>query len=75
MLRFRRVHETGTDALVTQHSDGWRVQINLREPSHNPTTISGFLSPTAERAKELADREVLKHSHVCNGSCTDWMIF
>ena len=72
MLRFRRVHESGTDTVVIQQSNGWQIQINLREPNSNPGTITGYLVPTFERAKAIADKEVLEHGHVCNGSCQDW---
>ena len=73
VLKFRRVHETGTDALVTQHSDGWRIHINLREPNHNPGTIIGYLSPT-DCAQEFADNEIAEYGHVCNGACQEWMM-
>lgn len=72
MLQFRRVHDSGTDTLVTQDEKGWRIQLNLREPNHNPMTITGYLVPTIERAKTIADMEVSKAGHVCNGSCQNW---
>jgi hypothetical protein len=72
VLRFRRVHESGTDTVVIQQPNGWQVQINLREPNRNPGTITGYLVQTFDRAKSIADHEVLKYGHVCNGSCQDW---
>jgi hypothetical protein len=38
-------------------------------------TITGYLVPTVEQAKELADKELLKYGHHCNGSCNDWIEF
>ena len=60
MLRLRRVHDTGTQVLLRQCEDGWHINIDLREPNHNPMTITGYLVPTVERAKELADKEASK---------------
>lgn len=73
MDKFRRSHSTGTHAIVSQGIHGWRVTINLREPAHNPMTITGFVAPTLESAKELADKEILKFGHVCSRSCKDWV--
>jgi hypothetical protein len=70
--RFKRRHDTGTEAVITEHADCWRIQINLREPNHNPMTLAGYRAPTGDKAKELADREISSHGHVCNGSCQDW---
>jgi hypothetical protein len=61
--------------LITQYSDGCRITINLREPNRNPGTITGYLSPTLERAKEVADKEIAKYGHVGNGSRKDWIRF
>ena len=59
MLHMRRVHDSGTEALITQQQNGWQIQINLREPNRNPTTVTGFLVPTVERAKHVANSEYL----------------
>jgi hypothetical protein len=75
MLRLKRVHDTGTQVLLGQCEDGWRMNIDLREANHNPMTITGYLVPTVEWAKELADQELRKYGHVCNGSCPDWIEF
>ena len=72
MLRFRRVHDSGTDAVVIQQPNGWQIQIDLREPNSNPATITGYLVQTFDRAKAIADKEVSKHGHLCNGSCQHW---
>ena len=68
MTKFLRTHSTGTDVLISQGIHGWRIQINLREPTHTPMTIAGFVAPTLESAKSLADKEILKLGHVCSGS-------
>jgi hypothetical protein len=73
MRTFKRVHHTGTSAVVTEHDDGWRMQVNLREPGRNPMTLTGYMAPTVERAKEVADKEVLKYGHVCTEACMDWV--
>ena len=73
MRTFKRVHHTGTEAIVTEHTDGWRMQINLREPNHNPMTLSGYMAPTVERAKGVADKEIAKYGHVCTEACKDWI--
>jgi len=68
-----RLHSTGTQTTIRLHSDGcWRVNIDLREANHPTQTIVGYLSPTLEKAKELADTEVSRYGHVCNGSCKEW---
>ena len=63
MSAFKRVHATGTQAIVSQWADGWHIHIDLREVNR-AITLDGFLVPTVERAKELADREILEHGHV-----------
>jgi hypothetical protein len=70
----KRVHNSGTESLLIQHENEktWRIQINLREADHSPMTITGYLATTLEKAKELADHEVLKHGHVCSADCRDW---
>jgi hypothetical protein len=73
MRTFKRIHHTGTDAVVTEYADGWRMQINLREPGRNPMTLTGYMAPTAELAKATADKEIAKYGHVCNSACKDWV--
>ena len=75
MFRLKRVHASGTEVFLRQCEDGWRMNIDLREANHNPMTISGYLIRTVEQAKVLADQELQKHGHVCNGSCKDWIEF
>jgi hypothetical protein len=72
MRTFKRVHHTGSEA-VTEHADGWRIQINLREPGRNPMTMTGYLAPTIESAKAVADKEIAKYGHVCNEACMGWI--
>ena len=59
MLHLRSVHDSGTEALITQQQNGWQIQINLREPNRNPTTVTGFLVPTVERLNTLRTRKSL----------------
>jgi hypothetical protein len=75
VLRFRRVHQTGSQAILSQSADGWRISIDLRETDHNAVTIVGYLQPTLETAKQLADKEILKHGHVCSTDCKEWEEF
>ena len=75
MLRFKRVHNTGTQTILSQSAEGWRINIDLREGNHNPLTIVGYLLPTLEKAKHLADHEILKHGHVCTADCKEWEEF
>jgi hypothetical protein len=75
MLRLGRMHDSGTQVLLKQYEDGWRINIDLRESNHNSITITGYFVPTVERAKEVADEELRKYGHVCNGSCNDWIEF
>jgi hypothetical protein len=53
--------------------DGWRINLNLREVDHTPLMIAGYLQPTLEKAKRLAEREILKYGHVCTAACKDWV--
>jgi len=71
--RLKRVHSPGTEVEISPHTDGWRIQIDLREANHNPATITGYMAPTLERAKEVADQEISKYGHVCNEACKDWV--
>jgi hypothetical protein len=73
MRTFKRVHHTGTEAVVAEHSDGWRMQINLREPGRNPMTMTGYMAPTVEPAKAIADNEISKYGHVCTETCQNWV--
>jgi hypothetical protein len=68
-----RVHSTGTAAELTQRSDVWCIQINLREPKHNPLTITGYVAQSLTLAKELANKEISKYGHVCTEACKDWV--
>ena len=63
--RFRRIHDSGTEAIITQYADAWHIRIDLKEAAHSAMTIVGFLTSTVEQAKKLADQEVFKHGHVC----------
>jgi hypothetical protein len=74
MNRFRRLHDSGTEAIVHRGKDSfWRVQVNIREPSRPRGTVMGFLVSTLEEAKHVADRQMVEFGHVCNGACEDWM--
>src|SRR5262245_53532074 len=73
MTKFLRTHSSGTNAVVNQGIHCWRITINLTERSQAPLTIAGFVVPTLESAKELADSEVLKFGHVCSRSCKEWV--
>jgi hypothetical protein len=71
-MLFKRIHERGTESVLTQYSDGWRIRLHQRESVQNPVTIAGYLKPTLESAKRLADGELLKLGHVCTSSCQGW---
>ena len=69
-----RLHHNGTRAIIRQHADGgWRIDLDIYQGTRNPLTIVGYLSPAKEKAKELADREILRHGHVCTAECGDWV--
>jgi hypothetical protein len=70
---FKRGHNTGTEIVLTQHADVWRIQISLSEPNHNPMTITGYVAQSLALAKELADKEISKYGHVCTEACKDWI--
>jgi len=72
-LRFKRVHNTGTEAQLSQRSDVWRIQINLREPNQSPMTITGYVPRSLSLGKEVANKELLKYGHVCSEACKDWI--
>ena len=72
---FKRIHYSGTEAFISEHQDGWRILLNLREANHNPMSITGYMARTAEMAKGLADNEIRKYGHVCNESCKAWEEF
>jgi hypothetical protein len=71
-MMVKRLHGTGSESVLTQYFDGWRIRLHLREDRQNPVTIAGYLSPTLESAKRLADAETLKFGHVCSSSCQGW---
>jgi hypothetical protein len=75
VLHFKRVHESGTEALITEHEKSWSIQINFKEANQAPATIAFYLILTIERAKKLANKEVSSRGHICNGSCPDWVEF
>ena len=60
--------------IVSQHADGWRIQIDFREPL-KPVSIAGYLVDSLDLAQRLADREILHRGHVCNSSCKEWTGF
>ena len=70
---FKRIHHTGTQTTISQVEDGWRVNIDLRQPNQDPVTIVGYLVPTIALAKALADKEVARYGHTCDESCKDWV--
>jgi hypothetical protein len=69
----KRVHRTGSSAEITQHADVWRIQINLREPKHNPLTITCYVAQSLTLAKELADKEIAKCGVGCTKACKEWV--
>ena len=71
-MMFKRIHDRGTESLLTQYSDGWRIRLHLSGADQIPVTIAGYLKPTLESAKQLADADLLKLGHVCNSSCRSW---
>jgi len=71
MRRHTRLHTSGSEAVLEEDSEGWRIQLNIRETARTATTV-GPHAPTLDEAKELADRLILKEGHVCDGQCRDW---
>ena len=71
MSTFKRIHHSGTEAAI-KRSDGWRIRIDLREVNHPPSTFVSFPISNLEEGKHLADQEILRHGHLCNGSCRKW---
>ena len=59
--------------MISQHADAWHIHIDLHQPAHSPMTMMGFLTPTIDDAKKLADKELLNHGHICNTSCKPWV--
>ena len=51
-------------------SESRHIRIDPKEAGHSAMTIVGFLAPTVEQAKKLADSEILKHGHVRTDVCT-----
>jgi hypothetical protein len=73
MLKLIRLHHTGTRATIRQHPDGgWRINLDIKEPNHPAQSIVGYLSPTLEKAKEVADSEILRYGHNCSALCKVW---
>ena len=70
--RLSRLHHSGTRAILREANGGWRIDLEICEGNKKPLAIAGYLSPTEQRAKELADSEILSHGHVCNASCKGW---
>jgi hypothetical protein len=71
MQRLTRLHTSGSEAVLKRDSEGWRIQLNIRETARTSTTV-GLSAPTLDEAKELADRLILKEGHTCDGQCGDW---
>jgi len=72
MRTSKRVYHGGTEAVVKQTADGWRVQIDIKNPNRSPVTV-GFQQSTFELAQSLADKEILDFGHVCSRSCKEWV--
>ena len=73
MHQLTGLHHSSTRAVLRQHAEGWwRINLDLSEGNQPPLRMVGLLSPTREKAKELADREILRHGHVCTVECRDW---
>ena len=72
MRTLQRLHDGGTEAVLKQTADGWRVQIDIKKPDRSPVTV-GFKRATLELAQSFADKEILNFGHVCNGSCKEWV--
>jgi len=72
MRTLKRVHDGGTEAVLKQTADGWRVQIDIKNPDRSPVTV-GFQRPTLELAQGFADKEILDFGHVCSRSCREWV--
>ena len=71
--KLTRLHHSGTQAVVRKHVDGcWRINLDIHGWNQKPLAIVGYLAPSEEKARELADTEILRHSHVCNASCKGW---
>ena len=73
MRKLIRLHHNGTRAIIRQHADGgWRTNLDIYQGTKNPLTIVGYLSPNEQKAKELADSEILRHGHVCTAESKGW---
>ena len=72
MRTLKRVHNGGTQAVLTQVADGWHVQVDLKKPDRSPVMI-GFQQPTLKLAQSFADDEVIDFGHVCSRSCKKWV--
>ena len=72
MHKLTRLHHSGTRAILREANGGWRIDLDISEGTKKPLMIAGYLSPTEEKAKELADSEILRHGHVCTPACKGW---
>jgi hypothetical protein len=54
MFIFKRVHDGGTEAIIRLGTDGWNIQINLKEPDRDSMPIVGYQRRTLESAKAFA---------------------
>src|SRR5688572_17411132 len=75
MPTFKRVHESGTEAIINQDGNGCHVRLDVREPNHPPSTIVGFFAPSLDAAMQLGDEEIVKLGHVCMASAIDGCSF
>jgi hypothetical protein len=74
IMRYRRMHADGIDALIVEESFRWRVQLRFRQRGGRAAfSLVGLYAPTLADAQELADYSL--RDHVCNGLCTPWELF
>jgi hypothetical protein len=74
VMRYRRMHADGIDALIVEESLRWRVQLRFGQHGGRAAfSLVGLHAPTLKAAQVLAD--LLLRDHVCKAECLPWELF
>jgi len=74
MPHLTRTH-TGIECSISQDRPNWKISIKYNLKGQTSSAKLIVRQTILDEAIRIADDEVKKSGHVCDGACTDWKVF
>ena len=73
-MPLQRSHAGIQCSIYEESQNRWTISIKYHLDGQSPSSVLIVRETTVDAAKRLADDNVQKSGHVCDGTCQDWKV-